>query len=276
MPGQLSSVVDMLTKYFVDPIRDHSGYNIVNTLTYGIILVVCVYGVLRLLDKLDVKIDKDFIFALLPFMVVGGTARALVDAEVYPDSFLLITPGIYFTIAVITLVSLVVAKALDSKGIAGFTRSLLCIGAIIATLNIILILATIERPVALIYIFGPFLGFYVPIYAISKRYPSFLSGNEYILGAHIFDASTTFCGIQFYGYFEQHVLTGFFIDIFGPAVMFPLKIVFIAVSLYLIETIVPDEDGPDAIQIKNMLKLVIVVLGLGPGIRNMSSILMAA
>jgi uncharacterized membrane protein len=269
-------IVNFFTTYYVDPIRNHTGYNIVNTLTYALILVVGVYYVLKLLERMQITIDKEFIMSLLPFMVIGGTARALVDAEVYPDTFLLITPGIYVTIAAFTLAALVVAKAAAGwKGIE-YTRILFGMGAVIAVINIALVALNTERPEAAAYIFGLFALFYVPVYYLSQRYPSsFAGGNAYIIGAHIFDASTTFTGIQFYGYVEQHVLTGFFIDVFGPFVMFPLKIVFIALSLYLLEWIIPESDT-ESLNIKNILKMVIVVLGMGPGIRNMCTILMGA
>ena len=269
-------IVQFFTTYYVDPITNHTGYNIVNTLTYALILVVGVFYVLKLLERMNITIDKDFIISLLPFMVIGGTARALVDAEVYPDTFLLITPGIYVTIAAFTLIALVVSTAVAARTGTAYTRILFRIGAVIAACNIALVALNTTRPEAAAYILGFFGLFYVPVYYLSTRYrTSFLGGNAYIIGAHIFDASTTVTGIHFYGYVEQHVLTGFFIDMFGSAVMFPLKIVFITLSLYLLEWIIPESEV-ESLNIKNILKMVIVVLGMGPGIRNMCTILMGA
>ncbi|MHC1598184.1 MAG: DUF63 family protein [Candidatus Methanofastidiosia archaeon] len=276
MTNPLDVIVNFIIKYFIDPIRHHTGYNVINTLTYAIILVIGVYYILKLLEKLDIKVNKKFTQALIPFMIFGGACRALVDASVYPDTFLLITPGIYFTITIITMTSLLLARTLSSRKDWEFERSLQYIGISLATINMALVILNIERAIAIAYILGFFALFYVPIIMASAKFPnSFLKGNEYIVGAHIFDASTTFCGIYFYGYVEQHVLTGFFIDIFGPFVMFPLKIVFITLSLYLLEWIVPESDI-ETLNIKNILKMVIIVLGLGPGIRNMSTILMGA
>lgn len=272
----VDGIINFFTTYYVDPIRNHTGYNIVNTLTYALILVVGVYYVLRLLERMGITIDKKLIISLLPFMVIGGTARALVDAAVYPDTFLLITPGIYVTIAAFTLAALVASKAYAARKGTEYTRTLFAVGAVIAACNVVLVAANTTRPAGAAYIIGFFALFYIPVYYISKKYnTSFLGGNAYIIGAHIFDASTTFTGIQFYGYIEQHVLTGFFIDVFGPAVMFPLKIVFITLSLYLLEWIIPESET-ESLNIKNILKMVIVVLGMGPGVRNMCTILMGA
>jgi uncharacterized membrane protein len=276
MANVFDTIVDFFTTYFIDPITQHSGYNIFNTLAYAIVLVVGVYLILRLLEHFSVTIDQMFIRALLPFMVVGGTARALVDANVYPDTFLLITPGIYFTITAFTLGALGVSKLIERTREVPYHKPLTIIGLAVAAVQIALVAINIERPLAIGYILGLFAVFYVPLLFASSRFPSsFLSGNEYIVGAHIFDAATTFTGIYFYNYVEQHVLTGFAIDIAGPAVMFPLKIVFITLSLYLLEWVAPETD-PTTMNIKNLLKLVIVILGLAPGIRNMSTILMGA
>lgn len=277
MANATDTIVDFFTKYFIEPITQHSGYNIFNTLAYALVLVVGVYIILRLLEHFSVTIDQTFICALLlPFMVVGGTARALVDAHVYPDTFLLITPGIYFSISAFTLVSLGFSKQLERMRQIPYHKTLALIGIAVAMLQIALVAINIERTLAIVYILVLFAVFYVPLLLASSRFPStFLRGNEYIVGVHIFDAATTFTGIYFYNYVEQHVLTGFFIDIAGPAVMFPLKIVFITLSLYLLEWVAPEDDATTT-NIKNLLKLVIVVLGLAPGIRNMSTILMGA
>ena len=276
MAGIVDRIADFIATYYLDPIRNHTGYNIVNTVTYALVLVVCVYYLLRLLERLNFTIDRTFIRAFLPFMVFGGTSRALVDAGVYPDTALLITPGIYVTIAAISFAALLASKALERKKGVPYDRTLLATGCVAAGINILLVLSSLVRPGAAVYIFGCFALFYVPVVLLSRRYPaSFLGGNAYIIGAHLFDASTTFTGIQFYGYVEQHVLTGTFIDLAGPWIMFPLKLVFITVSLYLLEWIIPESDT-ESLNIKNILKLVIVVLGLGPGIRNMSTILMGA
>ena len=275
MTSALDSIVDFITKYFIDPITQHSGYNMINTITYAIILAIGTYFSIKFLEKINVRIDKKLILALVPFMVFGGTSRALVDAGVYPDTPLLITPFIYINIAIVTIATMVVIRILQQRKGIDFHRNLFYVGAALATINLILVAINLERPAAFIYILGSFGALYLPLLFISRRYDGFLRGNEYIVGAHIFDAATTFTGIQFYGYIEQHVLTGYFIDHLGPLVMFPLKIIFITLSLYLLDWIIPEEDK-DNLSIKNILKMVILILGLGPGVRNMCTILMGA
>ncbi|HIH62047.1 MAG TPA: DUF63 family protein, partial [Methanobacteriales archaeon] len=86
---------------------------------------------------------------------------------------------------------------------------------------------------------------------------------------HLFDASTTFVAVDFYGYWEQHVLPTFLTNITNTAfVMFPLKILIILTVLYFIE-------GFEDKYVKNTLKISIFILGLAPGLRNFLSLCMA-
>lgn len=51
--------------------------------------------------------------------------------------------------------------------------------------------------------------------------------------------------------------------------MYPLKIVLILLALYIIDKMIDDETS------KNMLKLSIFILGLAPGIRNFTTLILA-
>jgi len=89
--------------------------------------------------------------------------------------------------------------------------------------------------------------------------------NVAILGAHMFDASSTFTAIDIVtGFAEKHVVPVFFIDIFHTAfIMYALKLAVFIPVIYLIEKyFVEDRD------LYHVLKFVLLVLGFGPGIRN--------
>jgi uncharacterized membrane protein len=87
--------------------------------------------------------------------------------------------------------------------------------------------------------------------------------------AHLFDASSTYIAVDFYGYNEQHVLPNALTGLVGSAiVMFPLKIAVILGALYIIDTYIEDRT------VANMLKLAIFILGLAPGLRNFLSLIM--
>ncbi|WP_457555456.1 DUF63 family protein [Candidatus Pyrohabitans sp.] len=109
---------EFLHENFVRPLETGSGYNPYNTVTYGILLIAGAYAVLRLLRRLGVRLDERLFMALVPFVLLGGILRALEEfarvtgSGLVPHTFLLLTPGIYLLVTSITLVSLVLARAL--------------------------------------------------------------------------------------------------------------------------------------------------------------------
>jgi uncharacterized membrane protein len=109
------------------------------------------------------------------------------------------------------------------------------------------------------------------IFVLLRNKWSLLSNkfNLSVLMAHLFDASSTFIAVDYYGYYEQHVLPSALTAVFGTAaIMFPLKIGVILGALYVIDTYIEDRT------IANMLKLAIFILGLAPGLRNFLSLIM--
>ncbi len=84
-----------------DPVDGVSaGYNVVNTVTYGIILVVSFFGTFELIEHFEVNIDRSFVYSLLPWIILGGSLRSLEDAGLFADPLdkLMITPMIYLVI----------------------------------------------------------------------------------------------------------------------------------------------------------------------------------
>ena len=87
--------------------------------------------------------------------------------------------------------------------------------------------------------------------------------NQVILGGHFLDASATFTALTFYGYLEQHVVPRLVIPLFGPISMFFLKIVVVLPVLWIIDSHAEDKN------FRNFLKLVVLILGLAPGLRDL-------
>ncbi|MEA1993424.1 MAG: DUF63 family protein [Euryarchaeota archaeon] len=262
---QYLGILDFIKKYYIDPIRYGTGYNVVNTLTYAIILIVVVALLFKLMERLKITINKKFIFAFFPFMILGGTTRALVDGEVLPHTALLITPGIYLTIAILALIALVLGVFLREK--YDMNTIIFIFGGIFAAISVGLVILNTEMIEPFLIVLGLFLAIMIPTYLFTRKFDTFLDGNIYLIAAHVFDASTTFTGIHFYNYWEQHVLPSFLIDLTGAWIMFPIKILIVILALYIADDI-EDKDA------KNFLKLVIFVLGMAPGTRNLSRMIM--
>jgi uncharacterized membrane protein len=74
------------------------GYTILSEITYGIILVCALYGLYKLLKKLEIRIDWYFCLALFPYILFGPVTRVLEDTNYFsePAVYWFISPLIYF------------------------------------------------------------------------------------------------------------------------------------------------------------------------------------
>jgi uncharacterized membrane protein len=93
------------------------GYTLLSELTYGIILVCALFGLYKLLKKLDIHIDWYFCLALLPYILFGPVTRVLEDTNYYvePYVFWFISPLIYLQTTFYVLVFLFVGYFLQKK-----------------------------------------------------------------------------------------------------------------------------------------------------------------
>jgi uncharacterized membrane protein len=104
------------------------GYTTVSTVSYALVLVFMLLGVLLLLRTLNVEMSPAFFFALFPFMLLGGALRVVEDVNVtllgagqepfipYPEVALIISPFIYFVMFAFTLADLVASVKLERRG----------------------------------------------------------------------------------------------------------------------------------------------------------------
>ncbi|MFC5972927.1 DUF63 family protein [Halomarina salina] len=113
-----------------DAVVARPGYTVVSEIGYAVTLVFMLAGVLFLLRELELGTEKEFFFALIPFMFFGGALRVVEDANnvaattagveqaiTYPLNALIISPIIYFVVFAITLATLVAAVLLDRRGV---------------------------------------------------------------------------------------------------------------------------------------------------------------
>lgn len=338
----------------------NEGYNIINTLTYGILLIFSLLGIYKLLKKLKVTFDTKLIGAIIPFIVLGSVLRALEDAQLFrePIVYLFIAPIIYIFIGLLTLALLVISTYISRFAMAKnqdrslffygltyiffnvsyclmyfFTQNLVsyAINPIIFGLvsiikfsvvtylvklkkvqnsyiflsgyGLILLIPTLltlvqwphiaswasaykqasgteaisPRPLTLTFIIGFTIIATLCVYAISK-YLSFKHKNLKIflnkinvtlIFSQLLDASATFIGIDYYGYWEKHVLPSFLIDTFHTAaVMLIIKILIVTLAIYLIDIEFKKDLERNPLLV-SLIKICIIVLGMAPGIRDM-------
>ena len=78
-------ISDFIYKYYIDPIKTGQAYNVVDTLTYAIILVIGVYLLYRwmssstYLAESGFSFDRTFILATVPYVILGGLLRVIED-----------------------------------------------------------------------------------------------------------------------------------------------------------------------------------------------------
>jgi len=110
---------DFIEKYYIDPIRYGQPYNVVDTTTYALVLILAIYIIYRWLSRSrTVRIDRDFVLATLPYLVMGGLLRVVEDTGMVPVgwNYLLITPLIYFVMFFYAAGVLCTAAALQERG----------------------------------------------------------------------------------------------------------------------------------------------------------------
>jgi uncharacterized membrane protein len=147
-----------------DPVA-YPGYTLVSEVGYAVTLLGSLVGVTFLLDRFRVGGRIDFLYALFPFVLLGGALRVVEDANdaavaadldpflEFPVNTLIISPIIYFVMFAITLAALVVCVYLARRTdvTEGYHRPLAAIGTALltATLGYLLFLAATTDYVSL-------------------------------------------------------------------------------------------------------------------------------
>jgi uncharacterized membrane protein len=118
--------------HFVDPIMaDSKGeagakYNVYNTIAYGFGFFLLFILINELLTDWKIKLDDRFIFASIPLLILGGTARVLEDADMFepPLQFFFISPLIYGTLVVYGLFIIALGVWLSKSQLPSLTKGL--------------------------------------------------------------------------------------------------------------------------------------------------------
>jgi uncharacterized membrane protein len=280
-------ISDFIYKYYIDPIRMGQPYNIVDTLTYAVILVLGVYLLYRWMSQstwlsdIGFKIDARFILATIPYVVLGGLLRVVQDTGMITGDFqfLLVTPLIYFVLFFFTISMLFLSRYLTLQG---FTKNFLTFyifaGIMSAFVTLLVLFSwginhttidlVILAVIPLMAITATLLVWAFMRYLLSWKYvtdPLYLT----LIFGQLLDASATSYGIDLHPsvrYVEQHVVGSGLIELTHTAfVMFPLKLVVLFPAIYIME-LYRKEANP---AFWHLVLLAMIVVGLAPGIRDM-------
>jgi uncharacterized membrane protein len=281
-------ISDFIYKYYIYPIKMGQPYNIVDTLTYAVILVLCVYLLYRWMSQSSwlsdngFKIDSGFILATLPYVLLGGVLRVVQDTGMIEGDlqFLLVTPLIYFVLFFYTITMLFLSRLITVQGLTRNFLTFYAFAGIMSTFVVSLVLLAwginhtyvdlfILTIIPLMAITATLLVWACMRYVLRWKYvtdPLYLT----LLFGQLLDASATSYGIDLHpsvSYIEQHVVGSGLIELTNTAfVMFPLKLVVLFPAIYIME-LYRKEANP---AFWHLVLLAMIVVGFAPGIRDMT------
>lgn len=273
-------ISDFIYKYYIDPIRLGQPYNIVDTLTYAVLLIVSVYLVYRWLRRSGVALDGAFVMATLPYVVLGGLLRVVEDTGMIESDlrFLLITPLIFFVVFFIAAGSLVLSRGLEQRNL--IPRFLTFYGGIGAgsSAAVFLVLGwfgltrTTIDPVVLVSILFIATVTSLAVMGLLQKVFSWEYARDplyrLLIIGQMLDASATGYGIDFgpIPYQEVHVVGSALIEWTGTAFsLFPLKLLVVIPAIYVLEMYRREGNR----EFGNLVILAMIVVGLAPGVRDM-------
>jgi len=273
---------DFIYKYYIDPIRYEQPYNAVETLTYALILIAAVYLIYRWFKKSGFPLDGQFVMATLPYIILGGVLRVIQDSRMIQSDlqFLIVTPLIYFVIFFYTVTILVISHYLEKQGLCNSYLKVYAGVGIFSVFCVALVLLVwgmthtridlfVLAVIPLMATVATLLVFACMRYVLRWEYvtdPLYIT----LLFGQLLDASATSFGIDLHPsvqYIEQHVVGSALIEWTHTAfVMFPLKLVVLFPAIYVME-MYRKEANP---AFWHLVLLAMIVVGLAPGIRDMT------
>lgn len=270
-------LADFIKEYFFDPIMNYSGFNIVNTAVYALILIFAAfYLIYPFFNKRGIKFGPEFFKAVFPFILFGSSFRVIEDMKLFARSanpldlgYYFVTPGVYLFIGVFTIIALIAAiyagKKLNKKPLTVFSL----IGWLAAIPFLAFALLSLRNffgiGLILISIFTCFFLVKFVFKHLSRDF--FKQGmHDYAFLGQLADGSATFIAIQFFNYGEQHVMSNFLIISFGPISFLLAKIALVLVVIYAVEAFLKKEEESN---LKNFILLCIAILGFAPGLRDL-------
>lgn len=278
-------ITEFITKYYIDPVRYDQPYNIVETLTFALILIIALYGIYLWLRHEKIAVGQKFILATIPFVALGALVRTIYDTHIITSDwrFLLVTPLVYFVIFAYTVVVLIGTRFLEGRGvIAGYLTwyrnvgiaSAVTVAAFLAYWGItnnafhpgVIVIISSMAIVASLAVWGSMK------YLLKWEY----AGNPLfvlLIFGHMLDAAATSYGISLspVSYLEEHVVGGALIGLTGTGfVMFPLKLVVLFPAIYFLQNYRKEMQS----DLWHLIILAMIIVGLGPGLRDMAQMVL--
>ena len=285
--------VDFVTEYFIKPIMspELSGYNMINTITYIVILIIACSIIYFFLRK-KVKFDEKFFLAISPYILIGVSLRVLMHqieagnliiegitktANPLQIGFWFFTPGVWILTFAIVLAGLLIAQVWKELN----HNRLFAFGLIIA---LPLVLFNFINFNNWIWFIGTLILIIITTYTIiqliDKLTPYKIledSLNIFIIMGQAIDGIASVVAITFFNFTEQHVVSNIVINI-HPILFVIIKLVLAILICYSLDDYLKDsikkyQNKPGKnLDIKNKIgftKVVIAILGFATGLTSL-------
>jgi len=269
-------LIDFINRNYIEGIISDTSYNHFDMITYVIILFAGVYAVQKLLNKLRIKVDEEFVIATIPYIFMGSVFRVIEDADLLkpPVKYFFITPLIFFVIFAICFGTFLLTRYLEkirkiknyihTYAIAGFVLSLAGIAILIyygsSNWNPGILVYSLVPPVILTEIVRRVSPAVRMTYLRSRMY-------SFAVFSFMLDSFTTYIGVDLFGYINKHPFSSFLTSIFGTgAVLIPLSLILVILIIVMLEKDSREDKDKNE---KYMLTLTLIVLGFSMGARNL-------
>jgi uncharacterized membrane protein len=181
--------------------------------------------------------------------------RVLEDSEILRGS-IFVTPGIYFLVFGITFFTLLISVFIQRKRGIPYFKPMFIVGLILSAFSLGNLQYKNYSGFAYIIVY------FAPWVVLLKLIP-WLKENKIVTAVHMFDANSTFVSLQYFNYYEQHVLPRYFINLSGTPFSFVIiKFLAVVSILFLIDRYSHDKE------FNNYIKLIIGILGAATGTRD--------
>ncbi len=272
----MSGLIDFINRNFIEGIINDTSYNHFDMVTYVIILFLGVYAVLKLLNKLSLKIDEEFVIATIPYIFMGSVFRVIEDANLLkpPVKYFFITPLIYFVVFAICFGVLLFTRYLEKiQKIENYIRAYATAGAALSLAGIAILVYNTSfnwNLNVLVYSLVPAI---ILTEFIKRASPAigmtYLRSRMYSFAifSFVLDSLTTYIGVDLLGYTNKHPFSSFLTSFFGTgAILVPLSLILVLIIILLLEKDSREETDKGE---KYMLALTLIVLGFSMGARNL-------
>ncbi len=245
---------------------------------YAIYLAI-LFGIISFLLRFlfrRIKIDRKFLILISPYIIIGILIRLLADAGFFEKSqYWSITPGVYIVTILIGIVFTYLGVLTEKYLKIEYYVLPFLAGLAISVFLVYNLLPYIVRPERILYPIIISLLIILFVFVILKALKNKTlckAENLLIIFAHLLDGSATFVAYNYFKFDEEHLLPRYLISLAGnnAVIMIPLKLVVVLFVLYMIERwyIEEKDAGKQQKNIYTVIKILIFILGIGPGIRD--------